>query len=143
MALLYRTLFAALVALTFSAGAAMARDGVNHPAGHGVTLFYFGSKECPYCRKFVKSQLDDMRAEAGAAGIRVVVSETAHLKDLRQPEPFDNSAVWSAVVQDSGLAVPAFGLVVDGQFVDSHSNWRKLMRKAVDISTGKPHTASR
>lgn len=145
MIILNRFLFIALVALGLSPVVAFARDAAPGNAVHGVTVYYFGSKECPYCRSFVKYQLEEMREQADAAGVHVVVRETARLRDLRKPVAFaDLETVWSSVVRDSGLAVPAFGLVVDGKFVDSRAgDWRKLMREAVEAASEPLKSASR
>lgn len=145
MSMLMRMLAVSILAIGASSTAAMARDGLSGRADNGVVVYYFGARDCPYCRMFVKNSLDDMQEKAAKSGVRVVVRETGRLRDLRNPAPFTElEDVWSHIVRDSGLAVPAFGLFVDGEFVDSNAgNWRRLMRKAVDLADEPPKSASR
>lgn len=130
---LFRRLLVAVTALlaVFAGPAAVAGD-VPAAAQGGVTFVYFGAEDCPYCKAFRDNGLADLKSGAEAAGIRFVFLETAHLRDLRKPDPFGEwSAVWARVTRRSGAGVPAFALIDAGVFVDSRAgDWVDLFVKA-------------
>lgn len=131
--MLTRRALLSLLPAVLVAAPACALDGAPAEIGTGVTFFYFGAQDCPYCQAFVRDELAELKQRAEDAGIRFIARETASLRDLHKPDPFAEwNAVWFKIVRRSGTGVPAFGLVDSGKFIDSRrGDWKELLVMAI------------
>lgn len=114
-------------------GPARALDGAPAEIAKGVTFFYLGAKDCPYCQAFMRDSFAELKQRTEDAGIRFVAMETASLRDLHKPGVFGQwNPVWLKMVRRAGAGVPAFGLVDSGAFIDAHAGeWEMLLVKAI------------
>ena len=114
----------------------------NPPAAlaKGPTLVYFGTRDCPACRSFVRGGgLRQMEDFARANRVPFVVKEIDSLRDLRKDGAFGEfTSAWRATAGKSGrFAVPSFAFVRDGAIIDAEAgNWHGILRKAAEDIKG-------
>lgn len=102
-----------------------------------VTFVYFGTRDCPVCRRFVRRDLSGVENVTDTIGIDFVRSEIWSLRNIVKPGSFGQyDALQKAALDKAGvLAVPLFAVVKDGRLVDARAgDWRAMLDLAAKLN---------